>query len=78
MKASGIKFIDYPTYKGEDGELHRAKTWVGSFVGDLGDSADILEAEVVYALQFKYHANPETFEKSIVLAISGTPKKELL
>ncbi|ADI96250.1 hypothetical protein Ac42p012 [Acinetobacter phage Ac42] len=79
LAASGIKFVEYPTYLDENGNVEIVKSWTGSFADKSNTYiANILEAEIVYTIGLVRSVDPETLESKIGLKVRGVPKKELV
>lgn len=76
LKDSGIKFVNKPVFKYEDGTVGECKTWIGSENNPSGN-ADILEADIVYSIAFIVAADPVNFQPTVVLKVRGIPKPEL-
>ncbi|AFL47622.1 hypothetical protein ZZ1p0016 [Acinetobacter phage ZZ1] len=78
LKASGIKFVDDPTYVNDMGEFVSVKSWMGSLTTGSDSVANILDAEVVYCIRFTRGINVTTNANTPVigLVVRGTPKPQ--
>lgn len=76
LKDSGIKFVDGPVFEYEDGTVGECATWIGS-EKNPGGSADILEADIVYCIDFLLGADPVNFQPVVLLKVRGIPKPGL-
>lgn len=73
LKDSGIKFVDYPQYLNESGEIVDIKSWMGSDTSVTASS--ILDASVVYGIDLCRGVNVHSLDPVVVLKIRGTPKE---
>lgn len=75
LQNAGVKFVCAPTFVYEDGTLGEVKSWIGS-VSDPSDvnNTSILDASIVYAIDFVRGADPKSGDVIIALKIRGVPK----
>lgn len=78
LKDSGIKFVDSPSF--ED-PVTKEQEWVYSWIGTPGVENDashgnVLDASVIYYIEFIMATNPINFQPIVVLKVRGVPDPE--
>lgn len=81
LKDSGIKFVDGPIYIDEvSKEEVECKSWIGRTGECKGEfnncSANILDASVVYCIEFMRSTDAINFQPTVLLKVRGTPSPE--